>query len=102
MTKVTLPVRSMRRNAFGAKGDFVVRLSRTSPRTGRLSSSIKPPPIALVAARKLRRDGEAGLRVLTSCLRVGDARSALDCRTNPRIRAAAADVPGHCIVDVGI
>src|SRR6266850_1591025 len=102
MTNVTLPVRSMRRKAFGANGELVVRVSRTSPRAGRPKPSSKPPPMALVAVRKLRREGEARSRVFTSHLRVGDAGGLLDGRTDTRIGTATADVAGHGIVDVRI
>src|SRR6267378_5503409 len=102
MTNVTLPVRSMRRKAFGANGELVVRVSRTSPRAGRPKPSSKPPPMALVAVRKLRREGEARSRVFTSHLRVGDAGGLLDGRTDTRIGTATADVAGHGIVDIRI
>src|SRR5215510_5323820 len=102
ITNVTLPARSMRKKAFGAKGELVVSVSRTSPRTGRPKPRSKPPPIALVAVRKLRREGEASSRVLISHLLVGDARGLLDGGADTRIRAAAADVPGHGTVDVRI
>src|SRR5499426_2303029 len=102
ITNVTLPARSMRKKAFGANGELVVSVSRTSPRTGRPKPRSKPPPIALVAVRKLRREGEASSRVLISHLLVGDARGLLDGGADTRIRAAAADVPGHGTVDVRI
>src|SRR6266850_4646528 len=94
MTNVTLPVRSMRRKAFGANGALVVRVSRTSPRVGRPKPSNRPPPMALVAVRKCRR--------FISRLRFRDAGSLLDGSANTRIGAAAADVAGHGIVDVRI
>src|SRR4249920_1272 len=102
ITKVTLPARSMRRKAFGANGAFVVRLSRISPRAGRPNPSTKPPPMAVVAVRKLRREGEARSRVSISRLRIGDARGLLDRRADTRIGTATADVPCHGIVDVRI
>src|SRR5712675_831817 len=102
MTNVTLPTRSMRRKAFGANGALLVRVSRTSPRAGRPKPSSKPPPMALVTVRKLRRDGEARSRVFTSHLRVGDAGGLLDGRTDTRIGTATADVARHGIVDIRI
>src|SRR5215471_12249803 len=102
ITNVTLPARSIRRKAFGANGELVVSVSRTSPRTGSPKPSSKPPPMALVAVRKWRREGEASSRVFTSHLRIGDAGSLLDRRADTRIRAAAADVAGHSTIDVRI
>src|SRR5262245_20681530 len=102
ITNVTLPARSMRRKAFGANGELVVSVSRTSPRAGRPKPSSKPPPMAVVAVRKLRREGEASSRAFISRLRIGDAGGLFDRRTDPRIGAAAADVAGHGIVDVRI
>src|SRR5262249_8995174 len=112
---ITLPVRSMRRNAFGANGALVVRLSRISPRAGKPKPISKPPPIAAVALnlRKLRRDGDTSSldRVLISCLRtVGgygrfcreSGRCFLDPSADPWIGAATADVPRHRIIDVRI
>src|SRR5262245_50482800 len=99
-TNVTLPVRSMRRKAFGANGASVVSVSRTSPRAGSPKPSSKPPPMALVATRKLRREGEATSRVFISHLLVG--RGLLDRRTDAGIRAAAADVARHRSVDIAI
>ena len=60
MTNVTLPVRSMRRNASGANGASFDMLSRTSPRAGRPKPMMSPPPTAEAAAslRKSRRDDE--------------------------------------------
>src|SRR5260221_7656170 len=94
ITKATLPARSMRRKAFGAKGALVVSVSRISPRAGNPKPSSKPPPSALVAVRKSRR--------FMSHLRVGDAGRFLDCGTDTWIGAAAADIPGHRAVDVRI
>src|SRR3954468_11984831 len=91
-TNVTLPVRSMRRKAFGAKGALVVNVSRISARTGKLKASSRPPLADTL--RKLRR--------FISCLRISDASSLLDGRANPRIGATAADVAGHGAVDVGV
>src|SRR5262245_49710459 len=102
ITNVTLPARSMRRKALGANGELVVSVSRTSPRTGRPKPRSKPPPMAVVAVRKLRREGEASSRVFISRLRIGDAGRLFDRRTDARIRAAAADVAGHGTVDVRI
>src|SRR5882762_10423195 len=94
MTNVTLPVRSMRRKAFGANGALVVRVSRTSPRAGRPKPISKPPPRAPVAVRKSR--------LFISHLPVRNAGGLLDGRTDTRIGTAAADVAGHGIVDVRI
>src|SRR5262249_20899344 len=107
ITNVTLPARSMRRNAFGANGASVVRLSRTSPRTGRPKPSINPPPIAAEPLRKARRENDAASRlpadaVFISTLLAGLSCRLLDRRTDTRIRAAAADVTGHRAVDIGI
>src|SRR5262249_44592328 len=102
ITKVTLPARSMRRKAFGANGAPVVSVSRTSPRAGSPTPSSRPPPIAVVAVRKLRRDGDARSGALISRLLVGNAGGLLDRRADPRIRAAAADVARHRLVDVRI
>src|SRR5215470_14894673 len=99
-TKVTLPARSMRRKAFGANGASVVSVSRTSPRAGRPKPSTKPPPRALVAMRKLRRDGEASSRVVIS--RPLFAGGLLDRRSNTRVCAAAADVARHGAVDIDV
>src|ERR1700752_3043311 len=82
----------MRRKAFGANGASVVSVSRISPRTGRLTARSSPP----LAFRKSRRE------VLMSRLLVGDACGFLDGSPDPRIGAAAADVPGHGLVDVRI
>src|SRR5262245_6133413 len=97
-TNVTLPVRSMRKKAFGANGASVVRVSRTSLRAGSPKPSSKPPPMAAVAVRKLRRDGESSSRVVISCLLV--SRRLLDGGANTRIRAAAANVARHRSVDI--
>src|SRR5260221_12213295 len=94
ITKATLPARSMRRKAFGAKGALVVSVSRISPRAGNPKPSSKPPPSALVAVRKSRR--------FMSNLRLGNASRLLDGGADAWIGAAAADIPGHRAVDVRI
>src|SRR5262252_10365762 len=99
-TNVTLPARSMRRKAFGANGASVVSVSRTSPRAGSPKPSSKPPPMAAVAVRKLRREGEASSRAVISQLLA--ARGFLDRGANTRIGAAAADVARHRAVDIRI
>src|SRR5262249_8147225 len=99
-TNVTLPVRSMRRKAFGANGASVVSVSRTSPRAGSPNPRSKPPPTAAVAVRKRRREGEASSRVVISHPLV--ARGLLDRRTDAEIGAAAADVARHRMVDIDI
>src|SRR5262249_6703414 len=95
----------MRRKAFGANGALVVSVSRTSARAGKPKPSSRPPPMALVVTRKLRREGEARSRVsiedvFTSHLRIFHARGALDSCTDARIGTAAADVARHGTVDV--
>src|SRR5256885_2620332 len=92
MTNVTLPERSTRRKAFGENGAPVVRVSRISPRTGRLTASSNPP----LALKKLRRD------VSMSHLRLQDACRLLDRGTDAWIGTAAADIAGHRTVDVRI
>src|SRR5262249_10814660 len=62
--------------------------------------SSKPPPIAAVAVRKPRRDGESSSRVAISDLLV--PRGLLDRRANTRVRSAAADVARHRSVDIAI
>src|SRR5262249_5092956 len=99
-TNVTLPARSMRRKAFGANGASVVSVSRTSPRAGSPNPSSKPPPMAAVAERKLRREGDASSRVVISHPLV--CRGLLDRRTDADIGAAAADVARHRSVDIDI
>src|SRR5262245_19601988 len=99
-TNVTLPARSMRRKAFGANGASVVSVSRTSPRADSPKPSSRPPPMAAVAVRKLRRDGEASARVVILCLLVPSG--LLDRCANTRVRAAAADVARHRGIDIAI
>src|SRR5215471_13195344 len=99
-TNVTFPARSMRRKAFGANGASVVSVSRTSPRAGRPKPSSKPPPRAVVAVRKLRREDDARAGLFISRVLIGDAGGALDCGADARIGAAAADVAQHGRVDV--
>src|SRR5262249_22093293 len=99
-TNVTLPVRSMRRKAFGANGASVVSVSRTSPPAGSPKPSSKPPPMAAVAVRKLRREGEASSRVVISQL-LG-ARGLLYCGADTQVSAATTDVAGHRSVDIDI
>src|SRR4029453_16471612 len=95
---VTLPVRSMRRKAFGANGASVVSVSRTSPSAGSPKPSSKPPPMDVVAVRNLRRDSEPSSTVVISCLRC----CLLDRSANTRIGATTADVARHRIVDIQI
>src|SRR5215470_2405555 len=90
----------MRRKALGANGASVVSVSRTSPPAGSPNPSSKPPPMAAVAVRKLRRERDASSTVVIS--RLLFARSFLDRGTNPRVRAAAADVARHRSVDIDI
>src|SRR5215470_9446086 len=117
-TKMTLPVRSMRRNAFGANGALVVSPSRTSERVGMPKPSNRPPPTATVALilRKLRREDETEssasikswfMSHLRRCFVAKRARCSgggrsFDARADAWIGAAAADVPRHRIVDVRI
>src|SRR5262245_23415677 len=58
--------------------------------------------MAVVAVRKLRRDGETRSGVSTSHLLIGDTRGLLDRGADARIGPAAADVAGHRTVDVRI
>src|SRR5215470_3488612 len=105
----------MRRNAFGSNGASVVSSSLTPARAERPKPSMRPPPIAAVAMRKLRREVETASveldGVFISCLRVigdsaqvssRDAGSLFDRGADARVGAAAANIPGHRIVDVGV
>src|SRR5262245_28140131 len=91
-TNVTLPLRSMRRKAFGANGASVVSVSRTSLRAGRPKASSKP----------LLADNFKKWRRSISPLRAAGARGLLDRGANTRIGAATADVARHPFVDVGV
>src|ERR1700754_4789140 len=91
----------MRRNAFGANGESLVSVSRISPSAGKPMPSIKPPPMAAVAVRKLRRELEAGSRKTTLHLAI-DSGSLLDRCTDTRISPATADIAGHRRIDICI
>src|SRR4051812_10639747 len=82
----------MRRNAFGANVALLVSVSRISARTGTLKASSRPP-----LADTLRKS-----RRFISRLRIGDARGLLDRGADARIGAAAADVAGHGVIDIGV
>src|SRR5262249_62240326 len=102
----------MRMKGLGAK---VSSASASPPAKGRLRLSRKPPPAAAPASRNLRRerpfaDGEGSgqaawearySRIMSACLSVR-LRGLLDRFTNAKISPAAADVAGHCVVDIGI
>src|SRR5215471_11963624 len=116
ITKINLPERSMSRNAFGANGASVVSSSLIPARAGRPKPSMRPPPSAAVAVRKLRREQETSSACINwlfiLCLRRGGggvaqvcsryAGRSLDRGANARVGAAAADVACHRIVDVRV
>src|SRR5262245_23036366 len=117
MTNVTLPVRSMRKNAFGAKGAPTVRVSRICPRAGRPNASVSPPPIEVAASlRNRRRADDVTPRILgdalfisasgvlggTASLGRSDTGRVLDRSTDTQIGSASADVACHRGVDICI
>src|ERR1700679_4305324 len=84
---------------------------------GKLKSNSMPPPAAVLAARKLRRDSARPAasnwspvscvsfmsgRVMSDLPRVGgrQTRSLFDGGANPRVGGTAADVAAHRVVDV--
>src|SRR5689334_2542095 len=83
----------MRTKAFGTNG-----LPPAAPAAnGRLRLSARPPPVATPARMKWRR--ERSLMSASLRVRLGGL---LDGRADAAVRAAAADVAGHRVVDVGV
>src|SRR5215472_16725860 len=114
MVRTIWPSRPMRTNALGAKSRASSASASHGP-SGRRRLSMRPPPAAAPACRKPRRErpiaDDARLRAeapAMGCARVMSAplpvrlRGQLDRVANPHIGAAATDVAGHRIVDVGI
>src|SRR5262245_682072 len=102
MMRVTRPSLPIRMKAFGAKSGGAPSwdAARARGSASRCHPSSNPPPAAAPADRSWRRDIwpmsaliPRGRRLL-SCL--------LDRRTDAGIGAAAADVPRHGLVDIGV
>src|SRR5215470_2641847 len=98
----------MRRNAFGSNGASVVNSSLTPARAERPKPSMRPPPIAAVAMRKLRREVKAasvefdgvfisGLRAVGDAAQVSSryASRPFDRGADAGVGAAAANIPRH-------
>src|SRR5712671_2985729 len=102
MTSVTRPSLPMRMNAFGAKTEGFPFAAAARPRApaSRCHPNSNPPPAAAPAVRNPRRD----TRAMSASLVGGGRRlrCLLDGLADPRIRAAAADVPRHRLIDIGI
>src|SRR5262252_9022808 len=113
MVRTICPSPPMRMKALGAKPSAPAASAWPSA-DGRLRLSIRPPPAAAPACRKARREklfaDEDRLEpvgreliwpgIMSASLPRG-LRSLLDRFANADIRAAAADVAGHRVVDVG-
>src|ERR1700737_922039 len=102
MISVTRPSLPMRMNAFGAKADRLpsAAAARTPGNASRCQASRNPPPAAALAKRSWRRDIWPMSALLPSGGRFASRQ--LDRLADTRVRAAAADVPGHSRVDVGV
>src|SRR5271169_886987 len=105
MTRVVLPVWSMRMNAFGANWSalFADCFTSSAARSGRWKASVNPA--AKPPARTPRREGGCArfwIVCMAASLRPGFACGALDRVANAHIGAAAADVTRHRRVDIGI
>src|SRR5262249_9391992 len=109
MTRVTLPSRPMRMKALGAK---LAAAAAADGSVGNTTLSSSPPPAAALAARNVRRESLPGGMArevqrsmnMAASLTVGAGglRRLLDGVANPHIGAAATDVAGHGVVDVGV
>src|SRR5882757_2323600 len=94
MVRTTCPSPSMRMKALGAKPSA----AWASPfANGRPRLSIRPPPVAAPACKKVRRE-----RAFMSASLPARLRGLLDRFANADIGAAAANVAGHRVVDIGI
>src|SRR5712671_4764373 len=103
MMSVTRPSVPMRMNAFGAKTGCLAfaAAARTRAPASRCHPSSNPPPVAAPAVRNCRRDTRA--MVSASLLGGGrHLRRLLDGLADARIGAAAANVPRHRLVDIGV
>src|SRR5450631_3358256 len=105
MVRTTWPSLPIRIKAFGAnvsEGEASLRLN------GRLRLIARPPPMAALVVRKLRRDRlvssarevlRSGTMISLPCVRL---RSELDCLANSYIGPAPADIAAHGAVDIAI
>src|SRR5256714_10099251 len=87
MISVTRPSRSIRMNALGSKA--------AGGAAGRSRPSSRPPPTAALTLRNARRDSPSwGATSISG--------RPLDGSADARVGAAAADIPRHRRVDVGV
>src|SRR5262245_13582742 len=102
MIRVTRPSLPIRMNAFGSKVDGapLAVAARTLGSASRCQASRNPPPAAAPAKRSRRRDIWSMSALLSGGRRL--ASRLLDGFADAEIGPAAADVPGHCLVDIGI
>src|SRR5271165_2398866 len=96
MMRVTLPSRSMRMNAFGAKGAFAGAASAS----GRWKPTTRAPPTASPACRNPRRVSEASASASISAGLI--LCSMFDRLAYAHVGAAAADISRHGRIDIGI
>src|SRR4030095_11658555 len=96
MINVINPARSMRMKALGTNSPPVPD-ARAAERAGRSRNpNSSPPAVATPTFSTSRRDGDfSDSLIMSSCLG-----RAFDCRANPHIGAATADVARHRGIDV--
>src|SRR5271170_125125 len=106
ITRVVVPVLSMRMNALGANLPLMSSgacSGSLSACAGRLKASKKPPAAALLMNSRRDVTSEICLLVRIIISLLGDiSGGTLDGLAYPDVRAAATDVASHGRIDVGI
>src|ERR1039457_2557617 len=69
---------------------------------GSAKPSSSPPPAAALTLRNARRDAAVWTLLNNAVIGLFGQRRLLDGRADAHIRSAAADVSGHCGVDIGV
>src|ERR1700712_967815 len=105
MVRITWPSLPIRMKAFGAKSPGAAAWLRPN---GRFKLNTSPPPRAAALVRKPRRDRlvsserEAMRSVIISASLCVRLRGKLDRFANAYIGPAAADIPAHGVINIGI